>query len=254
MSTSIKIDDALEIMPDYLKRNDYFRETLKNNISPLKRLDMHKKKGGYFFFSPFNVDINDYFPVVISFSKKGTFEMDVEKKETIINESKRPEFKQTKKQVLAVKEKDGTYSISVRTISTLTKRYGIFSSEVIRQQTFEKRNYDHNGEIIQAVVREYDQEYKEVREDSALTWDEALPYTETSTYYLGPTDAIIEKTKSNSDEKETAYVTFENGEVVSSQPLVGDAYKECFDKYEEKRFETKAEARAKTKQLKKVNQ
>lgn len=252
MSTTIKKDKIMDFFPEYLRNNDFFKATFLSAVEPLDRLDMIKQRYGYFFFTPYNIDLDDYFPITISCSKKGTTEIDVESKSSPIYEDGQstPNFTKSKKQVLTVKEQDGSYSISVRFISTLTRLHGIFKYETEQLQTFEKRNYDHEGELVKSTVRTYEPEFKEIDANSTLKWDKDIPYVETTTYYLSKDDAIIEETHSNNTQKQAYYVTLKDGEVVSKQEIAGEAYQECFDRYDDKEYERKANARAKVKSRK----
>lgn len=253
MSTSVKLDNVMDFFPEYLKDNDFFGATFLSAVKPLKNLNLIKLRYGYYFFTPYNIDADNYFPVSISISKKGTVEIDVESQSTKEEnkEKSSSDYTKRKKQILAVKEKDGSYSISTRSVALLNRVYGIFNMETEQQQTFEKRNYDYNGELAKTVVRAYDPNTKCTNEQPK--WNDSIPYSETTTYYLSPDDAIIEETRSNNGYKRAYYVTLTDGKIVSKQELTGDAYKECFDKYEEKRYTVKSEGRINNKQLRKEN-
>lgn len=253
MDTNTKIDQVLEIIPEYLTANDYFMNKLLLAIASIDGLIIQKEKCNYYFAQPFDLSkVSYFFPLSLSITKNGVAELVVEKLKELNDENQNiPVLSKVHESILTNLKEDSSFSISTRSIVINTSNNNEYTK---KSQHFEKRNYDSNGALKKLTIESYEPEEIQYNNTKLLSWNKKLPLKkQTTCYYLSKDNAIIREKSYDDVRRKYFYTTLKNGEEENRQIIDEYTFNQLLDKYYDEIHNIKAKNRTKLKILNKSN-
>lgn len=255
----VRKEKVYEYFPSYLENNDYFLEMFQHLSDGFEKLNVTKQKGGYYFFTPFNMPFFEYFPFALYVSKTGTIDMCSEINAYVRANGHLIENR-SKTTILIEKDEDGSYSVSTRKIEIPSSPL-VTSSQ--KKQSFEKRKYSSSGALRQYTIEEYQPQDINLYDDDFMIWNKDVNVSKSSVYhYLSTDDAIVCEKTYDSDlggiefcpncEEKKYYVTYKDGEEASKIEVNDTLYQSYMDRYYDVVYDEKYVSKESFKKLNKT--
>jgi len=190
----------LEFLPEYLQNNEDFLTMMASLLPEKANVELCKTNndGGKYYLFRIGYQDNEkdknYSTFSLSISKKGTVVMTGGMTSTVERNGKKINLENAQS-IYVLKEKNGDYSISNRSISRFPS-YGSFALEEGEEkvsQFLEKRNYDSDGILRKSTVRCYSVDDDTMGE--YLEWNQDADCVKESTYYYFDTNDLLSSVK-----------------------------------------------------------